>query len=117
MTFNAKKPFAARTAVVIAFFVLLAGYGVYQTRDLMLGPAIVIASPQDGAALAGNPVEVAGQAERIAFLSLNGGRIFTDEEGYFRQKLLLNRGYNIIKLEARDKFGRTVEKILHLVYE
>lgn len=106
-----------RHYLTIAFFLLLVGYGIYQTKNLIMGPEIVIAAPQNGAALALNPVEINGQAERIAFLSLNGERIFTDENGRFSQKLLLTEGYNIIRLEARDKFGRTVQKVLNLVYE
>lgn len=102
---------------VVLFFLLLVGYGLFQTKNLILGPSIAIASPIDGAAVALNPVEVKGQADRIAFLSLNGEKIFTDQDGHFSQKLLLNRGYNIIKIEAEDRFGRTIEKVLNLVYE
>lgn len=112
-----KQKIPTRHLATIVFFLLLVGYGLYQTKNLMLGPSIAIASPINGAAVAMNPVEVKGQAERIAFISLNGEKIFTDEQGNFSQKLLLNRGYNIIKLEAQDKFGRTIQKILNLVYE
>jgi hypothetical protein len=106
-----------RYVAIVIFFVLLAGYGLFQTKNLILGPNIAIASPANGAAVGLNPVEVKGQADRIAFISLNGEQIFTDKEGNFSQKLLLNHGYNIIKLEAQDKFGRTIEKVLNLVYE
>lgn len=102
---------------VIAFFLLLVGYGLLQTKNLILGPSLAIASPKNGAAVGLNVVEVKGQADRIAFLSLNGEKIFTDQDGHFSQKLLLNRGYNIIRLEAEDRFGRTIEKVLNLVYE
>lgn len=106
-----------RYLVVIVFFLLLAGYGLFQTKNLILGPNIAIASPQNGAAVGLNPVKVEGQADRIAFISLNGEQIFTDENGHFSQKLLLTHGYNIIRFEAQDKFGRTIEKVLNLVYE
>lgn len=106
-----------RHLAVLAFFLLLAGYGLFQTKNLILGPNIAIASPLNGAAVGLNPVEVSGQADRIAFLSLNGEQIFTDEDGRFSQKLLLTHGYNIIRFEAQDKFGRTIEKVLNLVYE
>lgn len=106
-----------RYYAIILFFLLLVSYGLLKTKNLILGPEIVIAAPQNGAAVATNPIEIKGQAERIAFLSLNGEQIYTDEQGHFDQKLLLTHGYNIIKLEARDKFGRTVEEVLNLVYE
>ena len=105
-----------RYALVIVFFLLLIGYGLFQSKNLILGPNIAIASPLDGAAVGLNPVEVRGQADRIAFLSLNGQQIFTDQNGNFSQKLLLTPGYNSIKLEAKDKFGRTIQKILNLVH-
>lgn len=110
------KNLPLRHVAASAFFLVLIAYGLFQTKNLMLGPSLAIASPVDGAAVALNPVEVRGQAERIAFLSLNGEKIFTDENGHFSQKLLLNRGYNIIKLEAEDRFGRTIQKIINLVY-
>jgi hypothetical protein len=106
-----------RRIVVVIFFLLLIGYGLFQTKNLILGPNIAIASPLNGAAVGLNPVEVKGQADRIAFISLNGEQIFTDKDGNFSQKLLLTHGYNIIRLEAQDKFGRTIEKVLNLVYE
>lgn len=106
-----------RYAVALIFFLLLVGYGLFQTKNLILGPNIAIASPLDGAAVGLNPVEVKGQADRIAFISLNGQQIFTDEKGNFNQKLLLTPGYNTIKVEAQDKFGRTIQKVLNLVYQ
>ena len=111
------KDVSPRYYVIFIFFLILVAYGLFQTKNLILGPNIAIASPLDGAAVGLNPVKVEGQADRIAFLSLNGEQIFTDENGHFSQKLLLTPGYNIIKLEAQDKFGRTINKILNLVYQ
>ena len=95
----------------------LLGYGLYQTSDLWRGPELHIATPTNGQTFAQNPITINGQAERIAYLWLNGQPIFTDEHGQFSQKLLLAPGYNIIKLEARDKFGRSVSRSLQLVLE
>jgi len=111
------RDISLRSYLIAIFFLTLVAYGVFQTKNLLLGPDIVIAAPTNGAALGLNPIEIRGQAERIAFLSLNGEQIFTDEDGHFSQKLLLNRGYNIVSMEAQDKFGRTVKKVLNLVYK
>ncbi len=86
--------------------VLLASYGVYQAREYLRGPHIVIEEKQaDGLLL-----RIGGQAERIAFLSLQGKQIFTDENGHWQETILLLPGYNSIQLAATDRFGRKTEE-------
>jgi hypothetical protein len=91
-------------------------YTYFKTENLLLGPTISLTAPADGASVTEPLVELRGRARRIASLFLNGDKIFTDENGYFKEKLLLAEGHNIIKLEAADKFGRQTEKFLSLVY-
>lgn len=105
-------------AVVIAGVGLafIGGYILYQTKNLIRGPEIVIESPAKSLISDKSNIEIKGTTERIAHLFLNGRRIFTDEGGRFVEKLLLAPGYNIIRLEAKDKFGRRTSQVLELVY-
>jgi len=48
---------------------------------------------------------------------LNGRRILANDKGEFKERLLLAEGYNIIDLRTEDKFKRTAEKQLQLVYK
>jgi hypothetical protein len=86
--------------------VIIFGYGLYRSWDLISGPTIKLDSPTNGATVKNEFTVIRGRATRIANLSLNGRKIFTDEQGHFRESLLLFPGYNIISLEAWDKFGR-----------
>ncbi|MEA1929622.1 MAG: hypothetical protein U9M92_01930 [Patescibacteria group bacterium] len=106
-----------KTISLALFFVLAVVYAFYQTHALAEGPEIIINQPVDNSTLEEPLVVVEGQATRIAHLFLNGGQVFTDENGHFTERLLLAPGYNLISLAARDKFDRVVEKRLELIYQ
>ena len=92
-------------------------YAYLQSREYLRGPVIVIEEPLNGASSTTSLVSLQGHARNVSFLTLNGRQIFTDEKGIFRESLLLEDGYNIMTLEAKDRFGHTVEKRLELVYK
>ncbi|MBI2096201.1 MAG: hypothetical protein HYT43_01040 [Candidatus Taylorbacteria bacterium] len=92
-------------------------YSLYQTRNLRRGPEIIIQSPLNGAVFAESPVTIRGIAKRISDISLNDRKIFVDREGQFKDDVMLLAGYNAVKIEAEDKFGRKTQKILELTYK
>lgn len=92
-------------------------YVLFQSRFIMAGPAIAFTSPENGAVVYESITQIKGNAERIAFIELNGKRIYIDENGDFNEKLPLLEGHNIIELQAKDRFGRIVVKNLYLKYE
>lgn len=97
-----------RLAIVFSVLILvgIASYGAYQARAYLSGPHIVIESKtREGPLLV-----LAGTAERIAFLSLQGKAIFTDENGRWQETVLLLPGYNSMAVVATDRFGRKTEK-------
>ena len=91
------------------------GYGLFQAHKYIEGPVVTIYSPQNGATFSSPLVEIDGRAQNVSFLKLDDRQIFTDTSGRFSEKLLLSPGYNIITLDAQDKFGKTVSKKLELV--
>lgn len=96
-------------------FILLAGYSLYQARFLILGPQIWVESPKNGETVEDSLVIIRGRAKNIAWISLNGRQIFTDEEGNWSEKLIVSPGLSIMTVKARDRFGRETEKILQIV--
>jgi hypothetical protein len=62
-------------------------------------------------------VEVNGQAEKAIHLSLNGREIFVDKNGSFTELISLLPGYDIITLDAKDKFGNTAIKKFEVYYK
>lgn len=95
--------------------IVVFSYAGFQSKKLLSGPVIEIISPQNGSTFIQTLILVEGTAKNISYLSLNGRQIYTDKNGYFGEKFLLSPGYNVIKLEAEDKFKNHTEKKLELV--
>lgn len=113
MNYNALS--ILRISAVILLGVVIVGYSLFQAQKLIKGPIIEIYTPENGATYNQTLIEIEGRAKNTAYLNLNGRKIFTDREGYFREKLLLFPGYNIIKLDATDKFKKYNEKTLEVI--
>ncbi len=108
-----------KTWLRIGFFttllVVILGYSAFQARKIVEGPEIKITSPvQLGGSVSEPLVKLAGIATNIKEISLNGSPIYIDEQGNFNERLVLLRGYNIIKLEAKDKFNKETKKVIEL---
>lgn len=104
--------------MVIAVLVVgFAVFGFYKAGDFLKGPKIIIESPGNGETISSSYLEIKGTAKNVAIIHLNGRQIFTDQNGNFKENLLLARGYNIIKMSAQDKFGRNIEKKLEVVFK
>ncbi|PIP73992.1 MAG: hypothetical protein COW88_00245 [Candidatus Lloydbacteria bacterium CG22_combo_CG10-13_8_21_14_all_47_15] len=109
-----------RYAIIALSVIILGIIGAYiflQARNYLSGPGIAITVPENGAIYQDATIHVSGTATSIAEISLNGQRIYTDESGIFDERIVLAAGLNIITLDAKDKFNRTVMKTLEVVYK
>ncbi len=113
MNRNAKS--IIRIVIFCLFGILIAGYSVFQAQKLITGPVIEVYTPQNGATYSQTLIEIDGRVFNTSHLNLNGRSIFTDKSGYFKEKLLLSPGFNIIKLDAVDKYKKYTEKILEII--
>ncbi len=109
----------AASILKITLFSLLVlviiGYTLFQAQKVIFGPIIDIYTPENGSTYNQSLIEISGRARNIAYLNLDDRPIFTDQNGYFHELMLLSPGYNIIKLDARDKFKTYREKIIQVI--
>jgi len=105
-----------RIILAILFIAISAGYSYYAMRDIIAGPTIAALSPNDGDNVSSSLVTVSGNVQRASLVTLNDREILIDESGEFTEQLLLPNGYTIISVEARDKLGRSDQKILHITH-
>ena len=96
---------AHKKAVLILMLSAIFVYGIFQTRDYLMGPRILLESPEEGQIFKGNLIEVSGKINDVSRVTLDGRLIFTNEAGEFKEKTLLAPGVNVIELKAEDKFG------------
>lgn len=102
-----------RIAFVI-FFALVLGYAFYEARGLLLGPKISVSSQI--LEVRETYVRITGKAERIAKLAMNGKEIPVTQDGAFDQPYLLAPGLNRILFDATDKYGRTSQEVVAIIY-
>ncbi|MEK7120882.1 MAG: hypothetical protein AAB840_02215 [Patescibacteria group bacterium] len=112
-----KSKLSIYTIVMIVAVVFVGGYAVFQARKIVSGPSVDIKSPQNGEVVYKNPIEIYGVAKNINAISVNDRPIFIDENGIFKEKLLLYLGYNIVEINAKDRFGKETTKRLEIVLE
>lgn len=103
--------------IISIILILIFGYTAYEIQKVALGPKIEILSPTNGSLVSDSLTEIVGTAKNINNIILNDRKIFIDEKGNFKEKVLLSYGYNAIVMKATDKFGRTTEKLLEIIYK
>jgi len=109
--------FNIKLFVIIVSVFLLVSYGIFNARNLIIGPTVEIFSPIDNTETTENILILKGKATNISFLSLNERPIFVNTEGLFEEKLLLSPGSNIIEIKAIDRFKKEVLKTIKIYYK
>ena len=94
---------------------LFSTYLSFQARYLIAGPQLTL-DHEPPTSNTTRIVELTGTATNITHLWLNDRPIFTDEKGHFKEALILENGYTITTLKARDRYGRETEIVRSFVY-
>lgn len=94
-----------RIALLLGGLAIAFWYIHFQARYFIEGPRVALESPtavQQNSRI----ISITGSAENITDITLNGRQIYTDEEGNFLEPLVLENGYTIMTIVAKDRFGR-----------
>lgn len=84
---------------------LLLTYVLFQARMFIAGPQIALREEYE--TLQNNrQITLAGTAQNITEITVNGRAIVTDEAGHFAESIVLENGYTIVRIAARDRYGR-----------
>ena len=106
-----------RIGIYSLIALIVIGYAIFASFSFIQGPEIEISYPENGSTFASSTLEIRGVVERSQDITLNGRSILIDDKGNFDEHTLLSPGYNVFTLHARDKFGRSREYRLELVYK
>lgn len=96
-----------------AFFVILLvlSYFGYELYDLRQPPKLVIETPQEELVIESQLVEIKGETEPEAVLTINDQTILSDTHGNFNEMIALQPGLNIIEVAAKRKHSQ--ENVLY----
>lgn len=112
---NKGRGFYLKISTIALSFVLLVVYFIFGAQFYILGPELFIVKPSNGDTVNDSFLVIKGNVSRAALLWINDQAIIADKNGVFEESLLLSKGYNIIGVTAKDKFGRYVNKKLEIV--
>lgn len=107
-----------KITLLSVFFTFIILFSFFRSFDLIFGVKIKEVSIEEinGTKVVDNIVNVKGRAKNATSLKLNGREISIDKAGYFNETIALLSGYNIITIEAQDKFKHTDIKNYQLIY-
>lgn len=101
----------------MGLFVFIIGYSLFQTKAIARGVDLSIDNIYDGQVFRGEMLALSGTAVHATHLSVNDKEIVVDENNAFSEELVLSAGYNIITVEASDKFNKQTVKTYRVLYE
>ena len=104
-----------KIGIIIVAALIIVGYGAWRSLDYARGPAITIFQPVNGSTAASSTIDILGRAVRVNDLTVNGMSVSLDEQGDFKETVIVFPGVNVITLAAKDQFGRAVEKQIEVV--
>lgn len=96
--------------VLAIFFLTIVGYLTYQYFSLAKPPHLELHSPQDKQKIAEEKVEVLGQTDPDATVTVNGQPVFLTPQGEFRYKVELFSGENKIMVESISRLGKKTDQ-------
>lgn len=98
-----------RMSLVLGILViaLIFGYFWHQLSYIINPPIIKLSQPVSDFTTSETSVEVFGQTESDVYLTINGQEVYVDKVGHFQSIVSLDTGLNILKIEAKDRFGKT----------
>ena len=99
----------------LALIGLFLWYVLFQARFLLAGPQVSFTTLPDTVQHE-RVITIDGTALNIVSLSLNGREIYTDKTGYFNEAFVLENGYTVATITARDRYGRERSYEHHFVY-
>ena len=107
-----KKRLIVLPKIIRNFFLGLAVAGIiaylgFQVWSLLRPPELNVLYPTDNFVSLNSHVKIMGKVDSGAWLGLNDQEITADGYGWFEVDIDLNKGVNVIKIEAKKSYGRT----------
>lgn len=98
----------------LMFVTLTLGYIIWQLWSINRTPVLKITEPQNNAVISGSAVNVSGDTDPGADVSVNGQNIFVDSKGSFQTQAALSPGPEEITITAANRFGKSVSRVINI---
>lgn len=106
-----------KLTLIFGFLIFLGFYVTFNTRLVLRGISLSIEGLENGKIYNEGSIEIDGNAKRAKHLLVNGREVYMDQEGNFKDFVILLPGYNVISVTAEDKFGKVTKNIFEIIRE
>lgn len=104
-------------AAILIFILGTVGYLSWQVTSLSRAPKLQITSPMSNAKVLGAVVMVEGKTDPGSIVEINKQNVLVGQDGKFQTAVSLTNGQAELRIEAKNKFDRSVTKTIPLVVE
>lgn len=105
-----------RIGILGGLFVFIIFYAILETRSLARGVQIKISGLENGQVFTNENISLTGTAIHADYLSLNDRELAIDIDNNFKSDLVLSPGYNIVTLEAKDRYDKKTKSVYEVFY-
>jgi len=111
--------FVVTPRIVIASAVVLIVIGGFFYIYRQIGrfaavPRLVVTKPSEGENVEGNSIEIAGFTDKDAKLTINEQPIVVNDNGDFKENVLLQKGINAITISSVNRFEKSTAKTFNV---
>lgn len=104
-----RKIFIVLGIVAILIFLII------KVEQIFAPPLLNILTPADGSIVNDRQVTLVGKSESEVELIINNKEIFVDDNGNFETIIDLQKGLNLIKISAKKRYSRIMEREIRLL--
>ena len=106
-----------RFGSIVLLVVVLAGYGIWRSRDLLFGINFSVSGIQDGMTATSPLLEFSGVSRHATLMTVDGRVVPIAQNGTWSDTIVLLEGNNTVTIAIKDKFGRTITKEYRIYYK
>lgn len=89
--------------IFLLFFFVISALFIKRTFS---SPKLTIIYPPDNLIVKNRLIEISGRTEKDSYVKINNQEVFCDPNGYFKEKVVLQDGLNIIKIISAKKHSK-----------
>lgn len=102
---------------VVGFFVVVAGYLLYQVGTFTSTPTVSLERPDRDLTIQSASITVIGSTDPNVEILVNGQEVFVDSDGRFTTNLTLQDGRNEVIVVGRNRSGRETTVVRNVLVE
>lgn len=106
-----------RYAALGCVALLIFAYLGFEVKSIVTPPTIELVSPLDGSATDRATIEVAGRVFEEVEVLVDGEQILLNQDGTFVAEIDLERGLNLITIEAKKRYSRSSTVFRRVIFE